>query len=164
MEAEIKRGIFLPSKLKQQIKDLRKVLKAEKAELDKEKQIVETDKLDFKAYKSLMEDYWLPYVKEMLALDVEMALSKDNLALAAKARENIYNRLWGKPTEMIRQDAQLKIEISITEISSLTDPNNEVIEGEVMELLPPPEKEKEKEAEEDKEISIIIDKEELLVL
>ncbi len=92
-------------------------------------QVGETElgrKVDF---DKVAERRWLPYLDEMLAADMQLALKADKQG--SDTRERIYNRLFGKPVEMQRVDEKRAIQLIIRPVESLDDaeqPN--VIEGE----------------------------------
>lgn len=100
-----------------------------------------TDRVDLGAYTSLIKKYWEPYLPELLLKQAEEAMGEGRDA--QKAREDILNRLMGRPAEQIKQDGNLSITINIKSVDSIEadDEGNKLSSIEPMEIkiLAPPE-------------------------
>jgi hypothetical protein len=64
-------------------------------------------------FAELAQRIWVPALADMMLKDVELALKDVNDKGAADARERIYNRLVGKPTETVKQESKQMIQIVI---------------------------------------------------
>ena len=67
--------------------------------------------------KGLIDKHWTPYLAEMMLRDVELALHGQD-AEAAKARERIYNRVWGKPVEVGVDSKGVTVNIAFHQVTT----------------------------------------------
>lgn len=80
-----------------------------------EEQLREAVKVDPEAFQKIAERVWMPFLETIMLVDTNEALRTDEIG--AKARERIYNRLFGKPVEQIRQDQTMTISIQVTPVT-----------------------------------------------
>lgn len=87
-------------------------------------------------FKHLADKVWTPFLEQIMLVEVNEALRNDDIG--AKARERIYNRIFGKPVEQHRTDTNFNVSIKITPIESreqlkMLEAGN-MLEGEFREL------------------------------
>ena len=80
-------------------------------------------------FKNAMKTYWEPHLAEMMAKDLELALSNNDgdKKIAAEARERIYNRVYGRPSEVTKQDSGMNIIINLVSLDKNNSNNSSTI-------------------------------------
>lgn len=88
-------------------------------------------KYDPELAKKVVEDVWLPFLEDMMAVDAQIALEAS--VEGSKARELIYKYALGKPVEQVQQQPATKITIGFITVDSkekIPEIQQKIIDGE----------------------------------